>query len=114
MCPLLDRGRVSVSLPCIHYEPNWRDGRIAGYLTSGNYGHYLGAAIGLGYVACETTEKSDDVLGSSYEIEVAGERVPALASLKPMYDPKSERVRGRYCSCFVLRSNYCGPLPSGR
>ena len=77
-----------------HNEPIWRDGRIAGYLTSGNYGHYLGAAIGLGYVACETTEKPDDVLGSSYEIEVAGERVPALASLKPLYDPKSERVRG--------------------
>ncbi|WP_420348751.1 GcvT family protein [Pelagibius sp.] len=77
-----------------HNEPIWRDGRIAGYLTSGNYGHHLGAAIGLGYVACEVTENAEAVLGSRYEIEVAGERVPALASLKPLYDPKSERVRG--------------------
>ncbi len=77
-----------------HNEPIWRDGAITGYLTSGNYGHHLGAAIGLGYVACDVSEKPDDVLGSTYEIEVAGERFPAMASLKPMYDPKSERVRG--------------------
>ena len=28
-----------------------------------------------------------------YEIEVAGERIPALASLQPWYDPKSFRVK---------------------
>ena len=38
-------------------------------------------------------ETEADVLGSSYEIEIAGERFAAEASLKPMYDPKSERVR---------------------
>jgi len=32
-----------------HNEPILRDGKIVGYLTSGNYGHHLGAAIGLGY-----------------------------------------------------------------
>ena len=31
--------------------------------------------------------------GSSYEIEIAGERFAAEASLKPMYDPKAERVQ---------------------
>ncbi len=30
---------------------------------------------------------------SGHEIEVAGTRVGALASLKPLYDPKSERVK---------------------
>ncbi|ESZ68982.1 hypothetical protein X726_31550 [Mesorhizobium sp. L103C105A0] len=38
-------------------------------------------------------ESEADVLASSYEIEIAGERFAAKASLKPMYDPKSERVR---------------------
>jgi 4-methylaminobutanoate oxidase (formaldehyde-forming) len=33
------------------------------------------------------------VLGSRYEIEIAGERFEAEVSLKPMYDPKAERVR---------------------
>ncbi|WP_205944787.1 glycine cleavage T C-terminal barrel domain-containing protein [Pelagibius litoralis] len=30
-----------------HNEPIWCDGAIAGYFTSGNYGHHPGAAIGL-------------------------------------------------------------------
>ena len=75
-----------------HNEPVVRDGRIVSYLTSGNYGHALGAAIGLGYVP-SNGEPADSLLASSYEIEVAGRRVPAEISLKPMYDPRSERVR---------------------
>jgi 4-methylaminobutanoate oxidase (formaldehyde-forming) len=75
-----------------HNEPVLRDGEIVGYLSSGNYGHHLGAAIGMGYVPCKG-EKATDVLASAYEVEVAGTRVAADVSLKPMYDPKSERVR---------------------
>jgi len=75
-----------------HNEPILRDGECVGYLSSGNYGHTLGAAIGLGYVPC-AGESAADVLGSSYEIDVCGVRVAAEVSLKPMYDPKSERVK---------------------
>ena len=75
-----------------HNEALVRDGRIVGTVTSGNYGHHLGGAIGLGYVPCEG-ESEADMLGSAYEIEIAGSRVKAQASLQPMYDPKAERVR---------------------
>ncbi|TPK67175.1 MULTISPECIES: FAD-dependent oxidoreductase [unclassified Mesorhizobium] len=75
-----------------HNEAILRDGKIVGPITSGNYGHHLGGAIGLGYVPCQG-ETEADVLASSYEIEIAGERFAAEASLKPMYDPKSERVK---------------------
>ena len=75
-----------------HNEAMVRDGKIVGTVTSGNYGHYLGGAIGLGYVPCQG-ESEGDVLASSYEIEIAGERFEAEAILKPMYDPKAERVR---------------------
>ncbi len=75
-----------------HNEPIVRDGEYVGYLSSGNYGHTLGGAIGLGYVPCEG-EKAADVLASSYEIDVCGVKVKAEVSLKPMYDPKSERVK---------------------
>ncbi|AHD02449.1 GcvT family protein [Leisingera methylohalidivorans] len=75
-----------------HNEPILRDGEYVGYLSSGNYGHTLGAAIGMGYVPCEG-ESAADVLGSTYEIDVCGVKVKAEASLKPMYDPKSERVK---------------------
>lgn len=75
-----------------HNEPIVRDGEYVGYLSSGNYGHTLGGAIGLGYVPCEG-EKAADVLASTYEIDVCGVKVTAEASLKPMYDPKSDRVK---------------------
>ena len=76
-----------------HAEPIWRDGELAGYLTSGNYGHHLGAAVGLGYVACGPEEKPGDILSSRYEIEIAGVRVAATASLKPLYDAGSARTK---------------------
>ncbi|MGR3652863.1 MAG: GcvT family protein [Roseovarius sp.] len=76
-----------------HNEPVLRDGEIVGYLSSGAYGHHLGAAIGMGYVPC-AGESAEQVLASSYEIDVAGARVRAEASLRPMYDPKSGRMRG--------------------
>lgn len=75
-----------------HNEPVIRDGEYVGYLSSGNYGHHLGAAVGMGYVPCKG-ESAQDVLGSTYEIDVMGTKVKAKASLKPMYDPKSERVK---------------------
>ena len=75
-----------------HNEPILRDGEIVGYLSSGSYGHHLGAAIGMGYVPCKG-ESVAEVLASSYQIEIAGVRVAAEASLKPMYDPKAERVK---------------------
>jgi len=77
-----------------HNEPIRRNGEIVGFLTSGNYGHHLGGAMGLGYVPCAAPgEKGSEMLADSYEIEVAGARVAATASLKPMYDPKSERMK---------------------
>jgi glycine cleavage system T protein len=75
-----------------HNEALVRDGKIIGPVTSGNYGHFLGGAIGMGYVPCKG-QVDADILGSTYEIEVAGVRHAAIASLAPMYDPKSERPR---------------------
>jgi 4-methylaminobutanoate oxidase (formaldehyde-forming) len=75
-----------------HNEPILRDGELVGYLSSGSYGHTLGAGVGLGYVPCKG-EKVADVLASNYEIDVAGVRVKATPSMKPLYDPKSERVK---------------------
>lgn len=77
-----------------HDEPVYRDGDLVGRLTSAAYGHTLGRTVGLGYVTAPApgTERSWFTAGS-YEIEVAAERVPARASLRPMYDPTSRRVR---------------------
>lgn len=76
-----------------HNEPILRDGQIVGQVTSGNYGHALGGAIGLGYVPCRADEGPAELLASRYSIDVAGQIVEAEASLAPMYDPTSSRVR---------------------
>ena len=52
-----------------HDEPVYCDGRVAGRITSGAFGHTLGRAVGLGYVELP--------LGRQYEVDIAGERVPA-------------------------------------
>ena len=56
-------------------------------------GHFLGGAIGMGYVNCLQGTSAEELLSASYSIEVAGENFEADASLKPLYDPKSERPR---------------------
>ncbi len=77
-----------------HDEPIFRDGALVGRLTSAGYGHTLGRAVGLGYVTAPApgTEPSWYRSGR-YEIEIAGEKVPARASLRPLYDPASERPK---------------------
>jgi 4-methylaminobutanoate oxidase (formaldehyde-forming) len=76
-----------------HNEPVLRDGRIVGFLSSGGYGHALGAAIGLGYVPCRADESAQELLASRFEIEVAGRRFAATATVRPLYDPAGERMR---------------------
>jgi len=73
-------------------EPILRDGDTVGYLRSGAYGHTLGGAMGFGYVDHEAGVTADFVKSGSFEIQVAGERIPAKASLRPMYDPENLRV----------------------
>ncbi len=75
-----------------HNEPIVRDGEIVGYLSSGGYGHHLGAAIGMGYVPSKG-ETAAELLASTFEIDVMGTRVKAEAQLKPFYDPKGERAK---------------------
>lgn len=71
-----------------------RDGQPVGQLTSAAFGHSLGAAVGLGYVARSDGIADDAYLFSGrYEIDVAGERVAARASIKPPWDPEGRRIR---------------------
>jgi glycine cleavage system aminomethyltransferase T/glycine/D-amino acid oxidase-like deaminating enzyme len=83
------------SEPLLHYgEIIYRNGEPVGYIMAGSYGHTLGASVGVGPV-----ENNGDVVtaeyirSGSFEIDIAGTRFPAKASLRPMYDPKLERVR---------------------
>jgi 4-methylaminobutanoate oxidase (formaldehyde-forming) len=76
-----------------HNEPIWQGDAIVGCIRSGMYGHSLGAAVGLGYVSAPNGAVIDAVGPDDFEIEIAGIRYPAGASLRPLYDPKSERIK---------------------
>jgi 4-methylaminobutanoate oxidase (formaldehyde-forming) len=76
-----------------HNEPIWLDGKLLGYTTSAMYGHTLGGAVALGYVHTADPMPAGFYEESPFEIEVAGHRVPAKGSLRPLYDPASTRIR---------------------
>ena len=76
-----------------HNEPIWQGDRIAGYIRSGMYCHTLGACGGLGYVTAADGGVVGLIGADDYEIEVAGVRFAATASLKPLYDPTSSRIK---------------------
>jgi 4-methylaminobutanoate oxidase (formaldehyde-forming) len=75
-----------------HNEPIVMNGEVAGYLSSGMYGHSLGAACGMGYVNAPGLT-ADSLDSASFEIEVACTRFSARASLRPLYDPGGSKMR---------------------
>ena len=70
-------------------EPVWHDGKVVGWVTSGAYAHYVDKSVALAYIP---TELSQDANGS-FEVEVLGERRPAVLAPEPLFDPKAERMR---------------------
>jgi len=67
----------------------WKDGAIVGELTSGYYGHRVGACIGLGTLKAEV-----NVPGTPVEVEIFGTLYPAVVQEDaPLWDAKNERIR---------------------
>jgi len=76
-----------------HNEPIWQGDSIVGFVRSGMFAHTLGAATGLGYVTAPNGGVLDAIGADDYDIEIAGVRYRATASLRPLYDPKNERIK---------------------
>ena len=76
-----------------HKEPILKDGRRVGFVTSAMYGHTLGGAVGLGYVADPAGVSEELIASGGFEILIGDRRVPARASLRPLYDPTGARAR---------------------
>lgn len=94
------RRRVHVLLPhdaAIMYgnEPIRCDESVVGQITSGMYGHTVGGPVGIGYVQLDGEVVTQPTLdGHAFEVEVASRRYPAEISLRPFYDPNSDRLKG--------------------
>ncbi|MCW1840787.1 GcvT family protein [Prosthecomicrobium hirschii] len=81
------------SVTLLGRETIYRDGERVGWLAGGGFGHTVGRALGYGYVRRPEGVDRDFVLSGRYELDVAGERVPAEAFLEPPYDPTGIRIR---------------------
>lgn len=76
-------------------EVIFRNGVGVGYTTSGSYGHTVGGGIAMGYVKNAGEPVTPEwILAGCYELLVDGRRIAATTNLKPVYDPKRERILG--------------------
>ncbi|HMD58501.1 MAG TPA: FAD-dependent oxidoreductase [Steroidobacteraceae bacterium] len=69
-------------------EPIWHAGRVVGWVTSGGYGHSVGKSLALGYVEREVAGES-----AGFEVELIGERCPAVRLAGAVFDPDGARMR---------------------
>jgi glycine cleavage system aminomethyltransferase T/glycine/D-amino acid oxidase-like deaminating enzyme len=76
-----------------HAELVLRDGVMLGYIRAASYGHTLGGAVGLAMIQADVPVDDAFVGSGKWEVEIAGRKVPARASLAPLYDPQMLRVK---------------------
>jgi len=75
-----------------HAEIVRRNGEPVGYVRAASYGFTLGGAVGLAMIEADEPI-TQAYFDATWEVDIAGTTYPALASIKPLYDPKSERVK---------------------
>lgn len=73
-------------------EPVYWDGEPVGHLRSAGFGHSLGAPVGIAAIARDEAITAGHLAAGSFEVDIAGTRVPARVSLKPFFDPGRSRV----------------------
>ncbi len=76
-----------------HAEPVRRDGRAVGYIRAASYGFTLGGAVGLAMIDAGEPLDQAYLDRGSWEVDIAGRLYPAVASLRPLYDPDMRRIK---------------------
>jgi heterotetrameric sarcosine oxidase gamma subunit len=77
-----------------HAEVVRRSGKAVGYIRAASYGFTVGGAVGLAMVEAGEPVTQAYLDAGAWEVEIAGKKYPAVASLKPLYDPENKRVKG--------------------
>ncbi len=76
-----------------HAEVVKRNGKPVGYIRAASYGHTVGGAVGLMMVEAGEPATAAYFESGTWEVEIAGKTYPAVASMKPLYDPGNEKVK---------------------
>lgn len=74
-------------------EGVWLDGKLAGFTTSGAYGHHVGQSLALAYVDSALVEIAGGGATVALTVDVVGEPRPARILAEPPYDPTGSRLR---------------------
>jgi 4-methylaminobutanoate oxidase (formaldehyde-forming) len=76
-----------------HAEVVRRNDVPIGYVRAASYGFTLGGAVGLVMVEAGEPVNQSYIADAQWDVEIAGARYPALASIRPLYDPTMERIK---------------------
>ncbi len=76
-----------------HGEVVHRNGEPVGYIRAASYGFTLGGAVGLAMIEAEEPVTGGYLEKGVWEVEIIDRNYPATVSIRPLYDPSSERVR---------------------
>ena len=76
-----------------HAEVVRRDGQPAGYIRSASYGFTLGGAVGLAMIDADEPIDQAYLDAGKWTVQIGAAVYPAVASLRPMYDPGNKRIR---------------------
>jgi 4-methylaminobutanoate oxidase (formaldehyde-forming) len=76
-----------------HAEIVHRNGIAHGYVRSASYGFTLGGAVGMVMIEAGEPITQAWLDSGDWEVDIAGTRYPAVASVRPLYDPKMTRVK---------------------
>ena len=74
-------------------EPIFRNGKLVGIITSGNFGHSIGKSVGLGYIENESGVNIEFLQTGDFEIQIGLKKYAVDVQFKPAYDPKNEKVK---------------------
>ncbi len=76
-----------------HAEIVSRNGRPVGYIRSASYGFTLGGAVGLAMIDADEPIDQRYLDSGDWTVRIGEKIVPAVASLRPLYDPAGARVQ---------------------
>jgi glycine cleavage system aminomethyltransferase T len=76
-----------------HAEIVYRNNKGVGHIRAASYGFTLGGAVGLAMIDAGAPINQAYLKEGAWEVDIAGTRYPADVSLRPMYDPKMERIK---------------------
>jgi 4-methylaminobutanoate oxidase (formaldehyde-forming) len=76
-----------------HGEVVRRNGVVVGYVRAASYGFTLGGAVGLVMVEADQPVTGEYLTTGTWEVGIAERTYSASTSIKPFYDPGSDRVK---------------------